>query len=100
MNGRWRNKDEDETEGLDEEVEEDPEDQGPPETFLGSIEEFCLNCTMTPCICMLLKLELRLKLLRKTGAEETEESGEEELLHCGEGREEPRRCGEEQGDKK
>ena len=44
------------------EKEDLPPDLGQEE---GELNSFCLNCAHSPCICLLLKLDLKLKLLRK-----------------------------------
>ena len=73
----WRSKETEDSDDNDDD-EEDPEDQDPLESLLGPSKQLCLDCAMTPCVCMLLKLNLKLTLLRKPGEKSVEEADPEE----------------------
>ena len=63
------------TEAAVDEVEN--EEENSPDLGLELVEKFCLDCVHAPCLCMILKAELKIEALR--GAIKNEEKGKKSL---------------------
>ena len=103
--GRWRYPTEVLMEDVDEEGERvetgsvEDDDEKPD---LEGLEDFCIGCVHVPCLCLLLKTELKLKMLMQVKKEEEDTSGDEvgqaeEEDKGGEAVQESLQVGEDQG---